>query len=181
MTWTFQDAMMFERTQLMHDLSASTLELWLTPKGCNLSGGQRNCSETCLQRDLIFEDTSTLANCMALPFMSQLLGAGILSEDSKRIADSYGITANETIAGEVASILRSCFRARCQMWNSCKEQNESDFNDQNYSMAAIQESFLSNDGSTLCEYVEQNVLGDIAGIGVGVPLPFWRNTDLQLG
>ncbi|KAL8830012.1 MAG: hypothetical protein Q9191_001676 [Dirinaria sp. TL-2023a] len=91
--------------------------------------------------------------------MSQLLSVDILSEDSKMIADSYGITANGTIAGEVTSILRSCFSARYQLSKSYKEDNDQNYTD------TIHESSLFYEGLSLCGYVDKNVLGDIAGIG----------------
>ena len=184
LTLTYQDAIDFEPTSqfitLQDDLRYGVqgdlhLHLRLTPTGCSLGGTRlRNCSEICVQKELIFNDPSTLANCMAFPFMSQLLDTGILSDNYTAIAQSYGIVAHNGLANEVTSILRNCFKARCQLSKSCKKDNESTYEGYNYSMANMRHDFLYEDGYELCEYVDSTVLGDIAGIGVSICLILWH-------
>ena len=163
LSWTYLEAIQFDRRWLLLDAwdSPKDLGLWLTPTGCSLGGGLRNCTEACAQKELIFNDTSTLANCMALPFISQMLGTSVLSETSRTIATSYGILANNAFANEVESTLTTCFRAYCQRSQSCRDSNVTDGN-------YYPKDTLWYDSQKLCNLSPQTVLGDIAGIGVSI-------------
>lgn len=144
----------------------------LTPSGCFLGPGSaqtRNCSESCVQAASIFSNTSTLANCMALPLITNMIATGSLLKSSEIIANSYGIDGNRSLALRVNSTLSNCFRASCQQSMACKK---------NYNLTS---SFWRNSsnyceqGRIICQGMEQTVLEDIAGIGVRVMICY----DLQ--
>lgn len=136
---------------------------FLTSTDCYMVEGSaqtRNCSESCVQPASIFSNTSTLANCMALPLITDLIVSGDLSDTSESTADLYGIGGNRTLALQVNNTLSGCFRAFCQQSIPCKR----------YGFQEIfgNHSTLVAQGTHICTGVEQTVLGDIAGIGVCV-------------
>ena len=143
----------------------------LTPFGCYLDQESRNCSESCIQAANIFDNTSTLANCMAFPLITDMIATGKLSNSSQSTAESYGIGGNRSLALLVNSTLSRCFQAYCNQSESCRSDRLGYYigNSGNLSTNVYQQ------GNNICQYVEQTVLGDIAGIGVC----FMFDYDLQ--
>ena len=139
----------------------------LTPTGCYLGQGSaqtRNCSESCLQPASIFSNTSTLANCMVLPYLTYVLNiienaTSSLSNDSEALAKSYGMGGNLDLGSRVNSTLSKCFQAYCDQSIACRD-------DSRYDDYFGSKSTSYDQGVGICQTVEQTVLEDIAGIGV---------------
>ena len=164
--WTVQQALSFgilNDFKMDYSEERSLQVAWLTPAGCFLDSGSvqtRNCSESCVQAASIFDNTSTLANCMALPLIINMTAAGNLSKSDEDIAKSYGIGGNRSLALLVNSTLSNCFQAYCRQSKAC---------------TVTPYRSLFQQGLSVCEGVDQTVLGDIAGIGVRIII----DDDLQ--
>ena len=156
--WTVQLAILFgdpeSKAVDKNKEEQQLLLIRLTPTGCILDSETPNCSESCVQAASIFDNTSTLANCMALPLLTNMTAAGTLSKSDEAIAKSYGIGGNRSLALQVDSTLRKCFYAYCQQSPACPKHD-------------LNSSYF-NQGLGICQGVENAVLGDIAGIGVRV-------------
>ena len=134
----------------------------LTPFGCYVDQESRNCSESCIQAANIFDNTSTLANCMALPLITDMMATGKLSNSSQSTAESYGIGGDRSLALLVNSTLSKCFQAYCNQSESCRSEGLEYYIGHSGNLSTN----LYQQGNNICQYVQQTVLGDIAGIGV---------------
>ena len=168
LSYTVQQAIDFGNPPI---LGEDPFELRLASGGCLHHDGTGNvvynCSISCMQPSLIFNDTATMANCMAYGLISDSL-AGNVSDSFKRIAMTYGISENRTTAANVNSTMQSCFRAYCQASKPCADYNAGSF--YYFSDANTGNLTLYDDGLVICEGVVAPALTDIAGIGV-LPRP----------
>ena len=133
----------------------------LTSAGCVVDEKpeqKRDCSKVCTDPTQIFNDTSTLANCMALPLITQMLSSNDVTDSMKEVASSFGISNDTVLSHKVNSTLSDCFYTFCQQSPACKEVNEAMYgNSLGHGAAYYYQSMI------ICDAVEQKVLGDIAG------------------
>lgn len=104
--------------------------LQLYSKGCE-SSGRLNCTAACLDTQLgadqIWNSTAypyntlTLANCMALPFIANLLAAGNLTERAINLAQKYQIPSDASLVTSASAgwpVINSCINSYCDSQDS---------------------------------------------------------------
>lgn len=172
LSYTVQDALNYGSESIYDGYSSSAYKgyyynLQLANTGCSQydSAGKLlyNCSVSCMQPSLIFNDTATMANCMSYELISTILAHGSASDDFKRAATTYGISADPAARASVSKFMQSCFRDFCQASKPCMEYNASAWY---YHDASYGNHSVYYDGLTICDSIVAPVLTDIAGIGV---------------
>lgn len=155
----------------------------LTPDGCaypyrDNTGNvtSYNCARACTNPEQLFNDTATMANCMAYPAISAILAVCNTTQDFNTTAKAYGISSNQTEADNVVSTMQTCFRSFCQASETCAQYNISSHGSASSPYYGNQSLYY--DGRTICDVVVAPVLTDIAGIGVRLSHSYEPTTDL---
>ena len=73
-----------------------------------------NCTATCLDPFLVYLDIYALVNCMAYPWISQLISSGNITVGGLAVANRFNILSNTSNPGEITAIV--------QIQNNCWNQ-----------------------------------------------------------
>ena len=136
----------------------------LASDGCtqpSISTGKEvhDCSISCVSPNIIFNNTPTMANCIAYGLIAELLVSGNVSDSFKQTAMDYGISANLTTAAQVKSIMLQCS-------NQCRALQTGGASYDFPTNSTITYEELPEALSDMCLDVVAPALPDIAGIGV---------------
>jgi len=167
LSYTVQQAMEFG--YFVPDYSSRSGEvdypLRLAADGCRQPDSSYNCSIACVNPKEIFTFTPTMANCMAYGLIVDALISGNVSDSFKQTAIKYGISANRTMAVQVASTIMGCF-GQCKSLGSCGYIGGSYIS--SYNLPSYANVTLYFEVKDMCLGVIAPVMTDIAGIGVRI-------------
>ena len=147
--------------------------IYLFTDACQQTDGTHNCSASCSNLTMMFENLETLHNCMVYPAVAFQYANNDLSGPATEIAQNLGIAKNHTNSSTsiITKSIQSCLTVYCSddVAKGCPGLFDSDVPEDNPYGNSPSYDF-SFQGSSLvdaiCEYSLYPVNSDIGGIGV---------------
>lgn len=170
-TYSLQDALFPDSDQSMlsytYDYSA-----YLFADACRQADGSTNCTASCNDTSLMFENLETLHNCMVFPQVAAHHYNNNLTARAQRLVEGLEIEPMKNtsdLSRAVMSHVQSCLTDYCATITGCREQY-ADENPSPYLNASYWD--FNDQGEELVEYIcgyfSAQVNSDIGGIGVQI-------------